>query len=392
MEATIDINKKRTSWICLWIKEYKAKKRRENEDKAKAQSQPLPEREVTQPQEILKRKTIIPGGCIDNDDKEEGKLIMPKRYKSPRPFKFNKEAELARHKNKTPQKQPMDGIKIIIKAPKEEIIAMKPNEEDREEVPLVEKVMNKVLDQKINITLEEISTISPRFRNELKFISDRENKFLMSVKSVNNEERVEDQEGNLQDIIIEERIHYSCPLGMIEVYIGMGGHKIKALVDTGSELSIIPEVESIKEGIPMRALNMRGAVYPFIGRTFLADNGIRLEHSQTQGEVFIFRELDGRRLCIHIRSPESKGWHAQPPKGMEFSNMEKVEEMEVPDNNKESRFGDINSEEVQEMEEEQEISGLYEENILEFQEKHKKKEVKLGNIPNMEKHPSIEKV
>ncbi|MBW0556245.1 hypothetical protein O181_095960 [Austropuccinia psidii MF-1] len=44
------------------------KKRRENEDRAKAQSQPLPEREVTQPQEILKKRTSIPGGYIDNYD------------------------------------------------------------------------------------------------------------------------------------------------------------------------------------------------------------------------------------------------------------------------------------------------------------------------------------
>ncbi|MBW0563359.1 hypothetical protein O181_103074 [Austropuccinia psidii MF-1] len=43
------------------------------------------------------------------------------------------------------------------------------------------------------------------------------------------------------------------------------------------------------------------------------------------------------------------------------------------------------------MEEGQEISGLYEKNILEVQEKHKKKEVKLGKIPNMEEYPSIEK-
>ncbi|MBW0543169.1 hypothetical protein O181_082884 [Austropuccinia psidii MF-1] len=263
----------------------------------------------------------------------------------------------------------MDGIKAIIKAPKEERIAINPKKEDKEEVPIVEKVINKVLDQKINLTLEEIFTISPRFMNELKFISDREKSYLMSLKSINNEERVEGQEVNLQDIIIEERMHYASPLGMIEVSIGMVGHKVKALVDTGSELSIIPEVESIKAGITIRALKMRlkvigghsteivglsentllilpsgderkihlfvarVAVHTFIGRPFLADNGIRLEHSQTQGDVLSFRELDGRILCIPIFSPERKGWHAQPPKGMELSNMAKVEQMEVPDRN-----------------------------------------------------------
>ncbi|MBW0574412.1 hypothetical protein O181_114127 [Austropuccinia psidii MF-1] len=221
-------------------------------------------------------------------------------------------------------------------------------------------------------------------------------------------------------------MHYACPLGMIEVSVGLEGHKVKALVDTGAELSIRPEVESIKAGIPMRALNMslkgigghstaivglsentllilpsgderkthffgaRGAVHTVIGRQFLADNCIRLEHSQTQGEILSFRELDGRRLCIPICSPESNRWHAQPPKGMELCNMAKVDKMEVQDNNEESRFEEINSGDVQEIEEEQEISELYEENILEVQEQ-KKKEDTHKNIPNMEEYPSINK-
>ncbi|MBW0526540.1 hypothetical protein O181_066255 [Austropuccinia psidii MF-1] len=71
--------------------------------------------------------------------------------------------------------------------------------------------------------------------------------------------------------------------------------------------------------------------------------------------------------------------------------MAKAHNMEVLEKNKESRFEEINSEDVQEMEGEQEISGLYEENILEFQEQKKKKEVQFGNIPNMEEYPSIEK-
>ncbi|MBW0578270.1 hypothetical protein O181_117985 [Austropuccinia psidii MF-1] len=76
---------------------------------------------------------------------------------------------------------------------------------------------------------------------------------------------------------------------------------------------------------------------------------------------------------------------------MDLCNMAEVDKMEVPDNNEESTFEEIKSEEVQGMEEEQEISGLYEENILEVQEKQRKKVVKFGNIPNMEEYPSIEK-
>ncbi|MBW0466239.1 hypothetical protein O181_005954 [Austropuccinia psidii MF-1] len=100
---------------------------------------------------------------------------------------------------------------------------------------------------------------------------------------------------------------------MIELSVGQEGHKVKALVDTGAELNIVPEVEYIKEGLPMRVLKMRirgiglqsteisglsestvlvlpsgddrkihfflarGAVYQVIRRSFLASNGIRLE-------------------------------------------------------------------------------------------------------------------
>ncbi|MBW0578223.1 hypothetical protein O181_117938 [Austropuccinia psidii MF-1] len=137
---------------------------------------------------------------------------------------------------------------------------------------------------------------------------------------------------------------------------GIGGHSTAIVGLSENTLLILPSGDERK----IHFFVARGAVHTVIGRPFLADNGIRLEHSQTQGEILSFRELDGRRLCIPICLPESKGWHAQPPKGKELCSMEKVEEMEIPYNNEDSRFEEINSEEVQEMEEEQEISGLYE--------------------------------
>ncbi|MBW0519802.1 hypothetical protein O181_059517 [Austropuccinia psidii MF-1] len=57
------------------------KQQRENEDKAKAQSQPSPERDIIQSCEILKKNTSIPGGSIDNEDHEEEKVMIPKIYK-----------------------------------------------------------------------------------------------------------------------------------------------------------------------------------------------------------------------------------------------------------------------------------------------------------------------
>ncbi|MBW0463172.1 hypothetical protein O181_002887 [Austropuccinia psidii MF-1] len=143
---------------------------------------------------------------------------------------------------------------------------------------------------------------------------------------------------------------------MIEFSAGRKGHIVKALVDPGAELSIIPEVESIKARLPMRVLNMRlkcigghrteivflsentvllpsgderrihffvarGAVHTVIGGPFLSNNGIRLEHSKQQGEILSYEELDGRRFCIPICTPESKGWHTGPPRRTKMCNM-----------------------------------------------------------------------
>ncbi|MBW0484021.1 hypothetical protein O181_023736 [Austropuccinia psidii MF-1] len=40
----------------------------------------------------------------------------------------------------------------------------------------------------------------------------------------------------------------------------------------------------------------RGAVHTVIGRPFLADNAIRLDNPQQQGEILCYEESDGRSL------------------------------------------------------------------------------------------------
>ncbi|MBW0539001.1 hypothetical protein O181_078716 [Austropuccinia psidii MF-1] len=221
--------------------------------------------------------------------------------------------------------------------------------------------MNKALDQKINPTLEEILTISPIFMEEMKFLSEAEKKYLMSLKSINTEE----QELPQEKIIFIDKIHFSYPLGMMEILIGQKEETFKDLVDTRAELNIIPENESLKAGLPMRTLDMkprgigghstaivglaentplilasgdeqrihffvaRGAVHTVVGRNFLAVNGIRLDHSQDQGEILSYKEPDGRRFCIPICSSQTKGWHMHPPTGMELCSYTQVEEWKI---------------------------------------------------------------
>ncbi|MBW0526407.1 hypothetical protein O181_066122 [Austropuccinia psidii MF-1] len=331
------------------------KQRIENQEKSKAQS--LPSKETIQPKDTIKKKTSIPGGFIEEEEAEEEKVIIPTKYKSSKSEEVVKPPELTKTNPNTSAKEKETDRKALIKLTKVEV-NKKPLAE--EEGSIIEKVMKKVMDQKINLTLEEIVTISPKFMQELKFLSDKERKYLMSLKSINSQEQT-----TTQEIIIQDKMHYSCPLGMIEVSVGQEGHIVKALVDTGAELSIIPEVESIKARLPMRVLNMRlrgigghstaivglsentllvlpsgderrihffvarGAVHTVIGRPLLADNGIRLEHSQQQGEILSYKESVGRRLCIPISTPESEGWHTGPPRGIELCNSTQIEEWKI---------------------------------------------------------------
>ncbi|MBW0481146.1 hypothetical protein O181_020861 [Austropuccinia psidii MF-1] len=56
--------------------------------------------------------------------------------------------------------------------------------------------------------------------------------------------------------IPKRKIHYSCPLGFMEIFIGKEGYPIRELVDTGAELNIIPEEIEIKVSLTTRRLNM----------------------------------------------------------------------------------------------------------------------------------------
>ncbi|MBW0540289.1 hypothetical protein O181_080004 [Austropuccinia psidii MF-1] len=52
------------------------------------------------------------------------------------------------------------------------------------------------------------------------------------------------------------KIHYACPFRFMELLIGKEEYPIKALVDTGEELNIIPEEIAIKASLTTGNLNM----------------------------------------------------------------------------------------------------------------------------------------
>ncbi|MBW0588281.1 hypothetical protein O181_127996 [Austropuccinia psidii MF-1] len=197
----------------------------------------------------------------------------------------------------------------------------------------IENVIKKILEKKINLTLEEISSVSPTFIHRLQGISLEEKEPLKSVNTLDIKE-------DFIPIKIKEfekpRLHYAFPLGFMQVFVGNKEYPVMALVDTGSEINIITEDAAINASLPNRKLNMisrgigghttslirlaeftqvllpsgeekvihffmaKGAVHTVLGRPFLTDNNIRLDFSQKQGEIFCYQEADSRRLCMPI--------------------------------------------------------------------------------------------
>jgi hypothetical protein len=140
---------------------------------------------------------------------------------------------------------------------------------------------------------------------------------------------------------------YACPLGFVDVTINR--RKVKALVDSGSELNIMPEDQAIKLQLPTKEVHMRitgigvhtspvvglaeevplhidtqnnknanffiarGKVHTVLGRPFLADHKVHVELSQDHGEILSYEVWDGARLCIPICAPRIPGWQMAPP-------------------------------------------------------------------------------
>ncbi|MBW0465192.1 hypothetical protein O181_004907 [Austropuccinia psidii MF-1] len=140
----------------------------------------------------------------------------------------------------------------------------------------------------------------------------------------------------------------------MEVFIEREECTTMALIDTGSEIHIIPEEIPIKASITIRKLNMnlrgigghkkslvglsqfttntiitgeekeiylliaKGVVHTILGRPFLLHNNVKLEFSHKQGEIFNDPEEDGRRLFLPICSPQAMGRQISPPRGMEL--------------------------------------------------------------------------
>ncbi|MBW0510712.1 hypothetical protein O181_050427 [Austropuccinia psidii MF-1] len=108
------------------------------------------------------------------------------------------------------------------------------------------------MQQKIN-PIEEILRISQNFVHKLQDLSEKGKDKMKSLNSM-----------DIQEILLafgfkeipKPKIHYACPLGFMEICIEKEEYPIRALVNTGEELKIIPEEIAIKASLVTRNLNM----------------------------------------------------------------------------------------------------------------------------------------
>ncbi|MBW0499468.1 hypothetical protein O181_039183 [Austropuccinia psidii MF-1] len=192
--------------------------------------------------------------------------------------------------------------------------------------------------------------MSPTVINKLRNLTTQEKEVIKSVNTSNIQERLISL--NLRDYDTP-RLHYACPLGFMEVFIEREEYLTMALVDTGSEIIIMPEEIAIKASLTSKKLNInlraigghttslvgvsefttinmitgeeknhlfigKGAVHTILGRPFLADNNVKLKFSHKQGEIFSYPEQDGGQLFLPICNPQA----------MESSKRKETEETE----------------------------------------------------------------
>ncbi|KAI9610693.1 hypothetical protein KEM48_002493 [Puccinia striiformis f. sp. tritici PST-130] len=296
------------------------------------------------PPEPRKRRPSYPGawveGTSDDGSTEDGEPeSVEESLKKP---EKNLSKDLEKNKRKEPEKEAED-----------ELVLARPVEKSKVGGGLKKKIFK----QSFTLTLEELLLIAPNFLQELQDLAEDDGKPLSrSQNSGRCDHRDFDGEhhnnhGSGALGSIKRLLTYACPLGF--VYITMGSTKVKALVDTGAEMNIMPESLAIQLQLPLREISMnimgigghstpivglaeginfsidaedekaanffiaRGKVYTVLGRPFLADHKVRLELSKSRGEILSYELWDGERLCIPICSPKVPGWEMGPPRRIE---------------------------------------------------------------------------
>ncbi|MBW0533889.1 hypothetical protein O181_073604 [Austropuccinia psidii MF-1] len=192
-------------------------------------------------------KKKIPDSYHEEDEAEEETIVLiPTKYKKKQEGKEvdNDYIEtISKEKNKEVLRQDSQNMEL-----KDKVKSTANNPK-----LIIEHVMKRILEQKIYPTLEKILSMSPAFIDKLQNLTSQEKEVIKSVNMSNIQERLLSLKLRDYDT---PRLHYACPLGFMEVFIGTEEHPTMELVDNESESNKIPEEIEIKASLTSRMLNM----------------------------------------------------------------------------------------------------------------------------------------
>ncbi|MBW0465115.1 hypothetical protein O181_004830 [Austropuccinia psidii MF-1] len=154
-----------------------------------------------------KKEAAIPGAYIE-EEKEEEIVTIPTKFQNsniPKPDQPEEEIENIANKNEDEE------------TTKEEKKFREPQKKQVETKLEIESIIKKIMQQKINLTIEEILCMLPNFVHKLQELSEKYKEKIKSLSSI-----------YLQEILLtfglkeipKPKLHYACPLGWMEIFIG----------------------------------------------------------------------------------------------------------------------------------------------------------------------------
>ncbi|MBW0545967.1 hypothetical protein O181_085682 [Austropuccinia psidii MF-1] len=169
----------------------------------------------------LKKKPHIPGAYIEDEQGTREKTIIPTKFKKHKEFKEEEVSSEAKEKQYSRREKELTQNTVKNKDTKQE-------HTDFQEV--MSQIIKKDLDQKINLTLEQALIMSPKVINQLKNLTKEERN---SIKSLDTKEIQTKLINHHLGDYEQPKLHYACPLGFRQVYLGEEGLEIMELVYTG---------------------------------------------------------------------------------------------------------------------------------------------------------------
>ncbi|MBW0538322.1 hypothetical protein O181_078037 [Austropuccinia psidii MF-1] len=149
----------------------------------------------------LKKKPHIPGAYIEDEQGTREKTIIPTKFKKPQEFKEEEVSSELKEKQYSRREQKLTQNTVKNKDTKKEHI-------DFQEV--MSQIIKNVLDQKINLTLEQVLIISPKAINQLTNLTTEERNSINSLYTKEIQTKLINH--HLEDYE-QPKLNYACPLG-----------------------------------------------------------------------------------------------------------------------------------------------------------------------------------